>query len=73
MVEDGVEVQMGKDGLCPSPDARVKALPGRAEGTVQPRTPRKARGVQNSTYRSSAVRPACLQQQQEPQEKPVAM
>eukprot|EP00971_Amphidinium_carterae_P101544 2010029-Amphidinium_carterae.1 len=30
---------MGEEGLCPSPDARVKALPGRAEGTVHPQTP----------------------------------
>eukprot|EP00971_Amphidinium_carterae_P137428 2723564-Amphidinium_carterae.1 len=42
-MDDGVDVQTGEEGLCPSPDIRVKALPGRMEGTVPPQTPQGGR------------------------------
>eukprot|EP00971_Amphidinium_carterae_P135661 2688024-Amphidinium_carterae.1 len=47
-VED--EMQLGEEGLCPSSEARVKALPGRVEETVHPQTPH--RGKRSADFHS---------------------
>eukprot|EP00971_Amphidinium_carterae_P321041 6381676-Amphidinium_carterae.1 len=39
-----VDVHEGDEGLCPSPEVRVKAQPGRSDGDGAPRTPQGGRG-----------------------------
>eukprot|EP00971_Amphidinium_carterae_P185670 3686614-Amphidinium_carterae.1 len=46
MVEEGdeiIEMQLGKAGLCPSSETRVRALPGRVQGTAHPKTSQEGR------------------------------